>query len=355
MGKAVLYRPEPSDMPELESERLLQKLSTFSELGKALTSSLNVDEILNVVVEKVQALLEPKNWSLLLIDPETEGLTFKVVVGEDAGKLVGTKLASGEGIAGWVAKEQKPLLVPDVSKDSRFSPKVDRLTKFNTHSVVCVPLVARGHCHGVIELINNINESSFSEEDLLLLTTMGDYTAIALENAVFIQKVEELTITDDLTGLYNSRFLQGRVDYEVKRAKRFDYDLSMIFLDLDLFKNVNDIHGHLMGSKLLKEVAELLIHKTRNTDMVCRYGGDEFIILMPETSKKNALYVANKLRNAVKKQEFLVDEGIKYRLTSSFGVASFPVDAKSKDELIQMADKAMYRIKNRDRDGVAEA
>ena len=342
-------------MPKLKSDRLLHKLSTFSELGKALTSSLNIDEILNVVVEKVQALLEPKNWSLLLIDPETEQLTFRVVVGEDAGQLLHTKLDPGEGIAGWVAKEQKPLLVPDISKDDRFSPKVDRLTKFNTHSVVCVPLVARGHCHGVIELINNIKESSFSEEDLLLLTTMGDYTAIALENAVFIQKIEELTITDDLTGLYNSRFLQGRIDYEVKRANRFKYDLSIIFLDLDLFKDVNDKHGHLTGSKMLKEVADLLILKTRNIDMVCRYGGDEFIILMPETSKKNALHVANKLRSAVKAHKFLTKEGINYHITSSFGVASFPGDAKSKDELIHMADNAMYRIKNKERDGVAEA
>jgi diguanylate cyclase (GGDEF)-like protein len=344
-----------SSVRETETDRLLRKLSTFNELGKALTSSLNIDEILNVVVKKIQELLEPKNWSLLLVNAETGELTFRVVVGEGAEKILGTTLNAGEGIAGWVAKKQKPLLVHDVSKDDRFSPRVDRLTKFDTHSVVCVPLVARGNCHGVIELINNFEESSFSDEDLLLLTTMGDYTAIALENAVFIKKVEELTITDDLTGLYNSRFLQGRIDYEVNRASRFKTDLSMIFLDLDLFKHVNDKHGHLMGSQMLKEVAELLIHNTRNIDMVCRYGGDEFVILMPETSKKNALLVANKLRNAVKKNIFLKDAGLDYRLTSSFGVASYPGDANSKDELIELADSAMYRIKNKARDGVAEA
>jgi diguanylate cyclase (GGDEF)-like protein len=221
--------------------------------------------------------------------------------------------------------------------------------------VICVPLVARGNCHGVIELINSEDDSTFSDEDLLLLTSLGDYTAIALENASFISRIEELTITDDLTGLYNSRFLQNRIDYEVKRADRSRYDLSMIFLDLDLFKYVNDKHGHLIGSKMLTEVADLLIQNTRNIDMVCRYGGDEFVILMPETSKKNATLVANKLRNAIKKNEFLADEGINYQLTSSFGVACFPDDAKSKEELIEMADNAMYRIKNKDRDGVAEA
>ncbi|MBE9529306.1 MAG: GAF domain-containing protein, partial [Proteobacteria bacterium] len=106
-----------SGVPETESERLLRKLSTFNELGKALTSSLNIDEILSVVVEKIHELLEPKNWSLLLVDADTGELTFRVVVGEGAEKILGTSLEAGEGIAGWVAQEQKPLLVPDVSKD----------------------------------------------------------------------------------------------------------------------------------------------------------------------------------------------------------------------------------------------
>jgi len=188
-----------------------------------------------------------------------------------------------------------------------------------------------------------------------VLTTLADFTAIAIENAIFFNRVQELTITDDLTKLYNSRFLHSRLEYEVERARRFRYELSMIFLDLDYFKDVNDTHGHLIGSKLLKEIAQLILSLTRNVDMVCRYGGDEFIVMMPGTPKKSAALVAEKLRNSFREAVFLKDDGLNLHLTASFGVATFPWDARDKDELIQKADHAMYDVKNRTRDGVAEA
>jgi diguanylate cyclase (GGDEF)-like protein len=304
---------------------------------------------------KISEIIRPKNWSLLLMDEEKNELKFEVVVGEGSKKIKGLRLKLGEGVAGWVAMEKKPLLVPDVSKDKRFSDKIDTISEFKTESIICVPLIARGRCLGVIELINKATDERFGKEDLLLLTTLADYTAIAIENAIFLNKVHELTITDDLTGLYNSRFLQSRLDYEVERAKRFKYDLSMIFLDLDYFKDVNDKFGHLSGSKLLKEVAKLIAGKTRNIDMACRYGGDEFIILMPETTKKNAVLVARKLRKCLKEHVFLKEEGINHRLTGSFGVASYPEDADNKNDLIQMADTAMYKTKNANRDAVSVA
>jgi GAF domain-containing protein len=123
----------------------------------------------------------------------------------------------------------KPNLIPDVSKDPRFSGKTGEGTAFASQSIVCVPLIARGKCLGVVELINKTG--GFSGEDLLALTTIADFTAIAIENAIFFNRVRELTVTDDLTKLYNLRFLHGRLDYEFERAKRFDYSLSLIFFD----------------------------------------------------------------------------------------------------------------------------
>lgn len=339
---------------ELHQKRL--QLTTFNEIAKALTSSLDLKEILNIVMEKISELLQPKNWSLLLLDEGTNELRFEIVIGSGSEKIKDLRLKLGEGVAGWVAKEKKPLLVPDVSKDPRFSKKADEASSFTTHSIICVPLVTRGKCLGAIELINKVEEDeSFIDEDLMILTALADYTAIAIENAHFFYKVQELTITDDLTRLYNSRFLHNRLEYEVERARRFKNELSMIFLDLDYFKEVNDKHGHLRGSKLLKEVALLILRTIRNIDMACRYGGDEFIILMPETSKKNAVLVAEKLRGAMREAVFLRDEGINAHLTGSFGVASFPQDADNKEDLIHMADHAMYKVKNRTKDGVAQA
>ncbi|CAG1065857.1 Response regulator PleD [uncultured bacterium] len=351
-------RAIPENSPRESKELELKKLqfATFTEIGKAITSTLDHKEILNMVMEKISDLLQPRNWSLLLLDEETSELRFEIVVGAGSDKLKDMRLKVGEGVAGWVAREMKPLLVPDVNKDPRFSRKADEVSHFTTQSIVCVPLTTRGKCLGVIELINKVEEDKgFSEEDLLVLTTLADFTAIAIENAIFLKRVQELTITDDLTKLYNSRFLHSRLDYEVERARRFGYELSMIFLDLDYFKEVNDVHGHLAGSKLLKEAARLLASMLRTVDMACRYGGDEFVILMPGTSKKNAALVAEKLRQSVKETSFLADEGINIRLTASFGVASLPEDAETKEELIQKADHAMYDVKNRTRDGVAEA
>src|SRR3989337_938127 len=316
------------DSRELELNRL--QLATFTEIGKAITSSRDLKEILSMVMEKISELLQPKNWSLLLLDNETNELKFEIGVGAGSKKLQDLRLKVGEGVAGWVAREMKPLLVPDVNKGPRFCKKADEVSRFHPQSIICVPLTTRGKCLGVIELINKVEEGAgFSEGDLLVLTTLADFTAIAIENAMFLNKVE--------------------------RARRFNYEISMIFLDLDYFKEVNDVHGHLSGSKLLREVAGLLASMLRTVDMACRYGGDEFIILMPGTSKKNAPLVAEKLRASIKEKAFLADEGINIRLTASFGVASCPQDANSKEELIHKADHAMYDAKNRTRDAVAEA
>lgn len=344
---------EPAGTRELQQKRL--QITTFNEIGKALTSSLDLKEVLGIVMDKISELLQPKNWSLLLLDDERNELKFEIVIGPGSEKIKDLRLKLGEGVAGWVARERQPLLVADVSKDARFSKKADEASSFKTQSIICVPLITRGKCLGAIELINKVEEGSFVEDDLLVLTTLAEYTAIAIENAILFNRVQELTITDDLTKLYNSRFLHSRLEYEVERAKRFKNPISMIFLDLDFFKEVNDSFGHLCGSRLLKEVAQLIIGLIRNVDMACRYGGDEFIILMPETRKENAVIAAEKIRAAIKDAIFLKDDGINVRLTGSFGVACFPEDAFDKDSLIQMADNAMYRVKTTTKDGVAKA
>jgi diguanylate cyclase (GGDEF)-like protein len=349
MTKQILSQDE-------ERAQRLKQLATFSEIGKTLISTLDLKEILNTVMQQISDLLHPKNWSLMLVDEKKNELYFEIAVGEGADKIKDLRLKVGEGIAGWVAKEGKSLLVSDVNKDPRFSKKADRKSKFATRSIICVPLKTKGRCHGVIELINKADEEwNFGEEDLLLLTTLTDYTAIAIENSKLFDRVDELTVKDDLTALYNSRYLHRCLDHEVERSRRFDYDISMIFMDLDYFKHINDNHGHLSGSRLLKEIGQLIVANVRAVDVACRYGGDEFVVVMPETTKKNARIVAEKLRQSFKKHRFLQEEGINCTMTASFGVATYPEDAKDMLELIQLADQAMYRVKNRSRDGVETA
>ncbi|MBI5748046.1 MAG: sensor domain-containing diguanylate cyclase [Nitrospinae bacterium] len=340
-----------SSMNFRDTHQMWFHLTTLNEVGKALTSSLDLDEILNIVMDKIGKLLSPQNWSLLLLDEKKNELKFELVVGEGSEKIKGIRLKVGEGIAGWVAMERKPLLIPDVSKDPRFYKKVDEISNFTTKSIICVPLIAREKCLGVIELIN-VGEEGFREEDLLVLTTIADYTAIAIENAKYFNKVRELTTIDDLTHLYNKRTLHTRLKYEIERAKRFESDLSLIFIDLDYFKEINDKYGHICGDNLLKEFGRLVLKIIRNVDIAYRYGGDEFLILMTETSKKNAVLAAERLGKAIKKKLFLKEDKINLHVSASIGTATFPMDAKNREDLIKVADVNMYKFKSRVRNKV---
>ncbi|MBI5327868.1 MAG: sensor domain-containing diguanylate cyclase [Deltaproteobacteria bacterium] len=355
LKKHTAERTSESALASEHSQRLKQ-LATFSELGKAITSTFDLKEILNIVMKKTGELLQPKNWYLLLVDEEKNELSFEIAVGKGAGKIKNMRLKIGEGIAGWVAREKVPLLVPDVNKDPRFCKKTDEPGEFATKSIIAVPLRSRGKCLGVIELINKMSEpGGFKEEDIMVLTTLADYTAIAIENSKFFQKIQELTITDDLTKLYNARYLYRFLDYEVEMAKRYNSNVAMIFIDLDKFKEVNDVHGHLMGSKLLTEIAKLISGDLRKINIACRYGGDEFVIVLPQTSKQQAYQVAEKLRATIANHIFLQDDGLNLHLTASFGVASIPDDAHEAAQLIQMADQAMYSVKSKQRNVVGMA
>ncbi len=305
-------------------------------------------------MHQISVLMQPENWSLLLIDEETNELYFEIIVGENTDKIKDLRLKIGEGIAGWVAKHGEPLLVPDVSEDPRFSSKADKKSDFTTKSIICVPVESKGRILGVIELINYYDDRVFKEEDLKILSILADYTAIALENARYYDMAKKLIMTDELTGLYNSRFLHQLLDGRGEQLKDLS-QVSMIFIDLDYFKSINDKYGHLMGSKALQEFGELLHRSLREEDIAIRYGGDEFVILVPNVEKSEAYELAKKIRSKLKKERFLKGEGVNLKVTASFGIAAIPEDASNYQELIGEADKAMYRVKNTFRDGIALA
>ncbi|MBE9531199.1 MAG: sensor domain-containing diguanylate cyclase [Proteobacteria bacterium] len=336
-----------------EQSDSINELATFSEVGKAITSSFDLNEILNSVMETIGNHFEPKDWSLLLLDRDKDELHYELVVGEDSEKISKLRPKLDDSISGFVAKSGEPLLVPDITKDERFAKYKDSLYGFVSGPLMCVPIATNGKTLGVIELYNIQIENFENPRNMLLLTTLADYTAIAIENAMLFNRVQDLTITDDLTKLYNSRHFHNVIEYEIEKARRYDSNLSMVFIDLDYFKNVNDNHGHLSGSQLLREVGALISREIRTIDIACRYGGDEFIILMPETNKKNAIHATERLRTSLNKTIFLKGEGLDYNVTASFGVGTYPVDAKDKNELIQFTDMAMYRVKNMSRDGIS--
>jgi diguanylate cyclase (GGDEF)-like protein len=333
--------------------RLSQELTIFHDVAKALTSSLSLDPILQTIMEKMAEYFRPDTWSLLMVDEQKNELYFAIAVGAAAEVLAKARLKVGEGIAGWVAQHGEALIVPDVRSDPRFSSRLDEMTRLETRSVICVPLRSKHRVLGVIQLINA--DVEMSEQEMFFLQALCDYAAIAIENAKAVEKIQELTITDDCTGLFNARHLHKTLETEVYRSARFGYQFSVIFIDLDHFKLVNDTHGHLVGSRLLAEVGYLVKAQLRLIDFAFRYGGDEFVVLLPQTGKDPAVVVAKRLQDSLRAGTFCADQGLNLSVRASMGLATFPHDARTPQDLIRQADEMMYMVKNTTRDNIAVA
>jgi diguanylate cyclase (GGDEF)-like protein len=179
--------------------------------------------------------------------------------------------------------------------------------------------------------------------------------SVALDNALLLKRAEALSVTDDLTHLYNSRYLNLVLRRETKRASRSGRPLSLLFIDLDGFKEVNDTHGHLFGSRALVEAAAVIRSSARETDVVSRFGGDEFALVLPDTGGEGAYAVGERIRERIAAHRFLTGDGLDIHLTVSVGVATLPDVANSSEELVQAADKAMYRVKDSGKNGIQAA
>lgn len=337
-----------------ESTRQLQELNIFHGVAKALTSSLDLDSILQTIMDKMAEYFRPDTWSLLMVDEDKDELYFAIAVGTASEALKDVRLKVGEGIAGWVAKHGERLIVPDVMADPRFAKRIDEMTAWETRSIICIPLRSKHRVLGVIQLVN-VNMEGFGEPEMFFLQALCDYAAIAIENARSVEKIQELTITDDVTGLYNARHLYKVLEAEVYRSSRFNYEFTVIFIDLDHFKQVNDTHGHLVGSRLLAEIGYLIKAQLRLIDYAFRYGGDEFVVLLPQTGKDAALVVARRLRDSLRASMFCKEEKLNLNVRASIGVATYPHDAKTPQDIIRQADEMMYLVKNTTRDNIGLA
>src|SRR5579871_2888452 len=349
-------RNDGISMPEAGTQltRQSQELTIFHDVAKALTSSLDLDSILQTIMEKMAEYFRPDTWSLLMVDEERDELYFAIAVGDAAQSLKDMRLKVGEGIAGWVARHGEGLVVPDVYNDTRFARRVDEMTKWETRSIICLPLRSKHRVLAVIQLIN-VNMEGFGENELFFLQALCDYAAIAIDNAKAVEKIQELTITDDCTGLFNARHLYQMLDAEVYRSARFGHEFTVLFIDLDHFKQVNDTHGHLVGSKLLAEVGNAIKENLRLIDSAFRYGGDEFVVLLPQTGKDQALIVAKRLRDLFLNSAFCGPEGLNLNVRASMGLATFPADAQTAHDIIRQADEMMYAVKNSTRDNISVA
>lgn len=329
----------------LQSEK--EKLETMLQIGRAMSSILDLKQLAEFIVKKIAGVLKAKICSLMLIDEEEDVLRIKAAIGLEALIKKTTKINLGESISGWVAKSGEPVLVTDIENDLKFGRA--NLPKYETKSLLCIPLKVKEKILGVINVADKTAEDQaniFTDEDLRFLGVVCNYAAIAIENAQLYGEVANLAITDGLTGLFNHRYFQTHLSSEVSRVQRYSRSLSLIMFDIDSFKQFNDTYGHPMGDMVLSQIAKAIKKNIRKVDIACRYGGEEFAIILPETKLNEAAVVADKIRSSVEQLRFETGKGAKKKkMTISGGVAQF-VSGMKKEELVQYTDGALYSAKN---------
>lgn len=322
------------------SERLVSMIS-------ALALADSRQELYAKILEMSAELLNACRGSLMLLDESDGSLRITAAKGL-AEPLANTMtIAFGEGIAGRVAKSGFPMLVNDIERDKRVA--VKNRPRFKTKSFLCMPLEVEGRLVGVLNLADKENGSNFTEADLHLIQTFTRHAVLLIDRAATLEKVgkfELLAITDPLTGLYNRRLLQNRLQEEFSRSTRYQQSFCLILADLDNFKIYNDLCGHLAGDNALRKAAELIQRSAREIDVVTRYGGEEFCLILPGTGKKESTFVGERIRWAIEAESFPGESLLPLgRLTISLGIATFPVDGSSAEELIHAADLALYQAK----------
>lgn len=324
--------------------RYIREINILTTATERINPVKEPDMLYETILETSVHLAGAEKGSLMLMEDETSCLTVKAAKGINKRLLSEIRIKSGEGIAGQVFREGMPLLVDDIETDEKFL--TPRRTKYRTGSFMSIPLKVGDKTIGVLNISDKITGEVFSGEDLVLLRSFASYATIALERSTYYSLAEhlrELSITDSLTGLFNRRYFEERFYEELHRSTRHNLSFSLAMLDIDDFKQFNDTEGHLAGDELLKSVAHIAKESLRVIDVIARFGGEEFAVIMPQTDREEALLVAERIRQSIKEQILCTWNSFpRDAVTITIGISTFPHDGKDRKELIRNADKALY-------------
>ena len=313
----------------------LRRRDTFERIVRQVYSESGPERIASALLGHVAGWIPGPVWRVYASDDAGASRWLAVAGSDDA------EAADLKGVADWVVTHGAVFVSSDLARDVRVPGP-------GGGAIVAFPLTCRGQAVGALlgfDPAPSAADIEFADGVLPLLQSLIDMVALAIEHAWRLQRTEALSVTDDLTGLYNSRFLRDALHRETKRAVRYGRPLSLLFIDLDGFKTVNDMHGHLCGSRTLVEAGGVILSCARESDVVARYGGDEFVVVLPDTRMEGAVVVAQRIRERLAARDFLASDGFSIRLTASVGVSALPDISTEPDELLRAADAAMYRVK----------
>ena len=321
-----------------------KELTALLQLNQTMTSTLDLSVLFDRMLSVLRELFSCK-LVLLLYDSGSNDLEFRKSVGIDPEVLKDVTFELDEGITGRAANTQKLVYVADIKNDNgnlnykgRVSPR---------GAMASVPLVNKNRLLGVLNL-HHEEVDGFNDNDLRLIQAIANQAAIAIENSQLYEKARNLSNTDELTGLANRRHFQTILQREAAQAQRFQSYFALMMIDIDHFKQYNDTHGHLKGDVVLRQVSSLLLHNTRGIDLVARFGGEEFVLLLPKTNNHGARAAAEKLRSCISQAEFegAAESQPLGKLTISIGISVYPDDSKDVFELLDLADRALYQAKD---------
>jgi diguanylate cyclase (GGDEF)-like protein len=357
----------------MQLERFLERRRANPSFPLELSLAGNLEEVLR----RANSFVPSAAGSILLDNPSQKHedrsqnhLTFIAAFGETADRLVGQTIPASAGIAGRVYLTGQAYATAEAREDRFFYPEVDEQTNYRTHSLIAIPIRIEHEVCGVLELINRHHAPVYSEQDRNLLEIFAGYISISVQNVLDGRQAQEIAKRDNLTGLYNDRYLHIVLLEELRRCGEQGQDLAVLFLDLDFFKRVNDSHGHLAGSQVLREVGQLLRRRMlRRRSVAARYGGDEFVMVLPNTDLEQAIDLAEELREEIVSTTFcdepgeIQPEALRLRgITCSIGIATLARHmmgdmalAERKSTLLRLADAAMYVAKETGRNRTAVA
>ncbi|MBX3161550.1 MAG: GGDEF domain-containing protein [Deltaproteobacteria bacterium] len=325
-----------------------QKLpAALFEIGKLIGSDLDPGILLSRIAELICQLIDAKACSVMLLDADRKRLLAKAAYGLRTERMHSLSFRVGEGVAGWVVEKGEPALINDVTQDPRFLILPENQTP--VASMLCVPLLARGERVGVVTATSD-RPNTFDTSQLDLVRFIATTIALDVENV----RLHRVAVTDPLTGAYNREFLLARLPQEIEAAVDRNHPLSVAMVDVDHFKAVNDQYGHGIGDLVLAEVARRLRGAIRAGDILVRYGGEEFLAVLPKADAGRAWEVGERMRQRVCERSFSVGDGLALILRISIGIAQWR-SGENMPHLIERADVALYGAKDRGRNRVEVA
>lgn len=354
VGLAELDQAAEKVLDRLREERARAEearqevINSAIQLGEVLESTLDMSRILRLVLDVVAARLDALQGVIFLFTSGRDRLEAQASLGMPLTRLRQQELLAGEGVAGWVAVTGEPVTIPSLAGPSPHAPEPD------TDTALAVPIMVRNRTYAVLALYGR-QEGVFHPADVDTIIQFVARAGVGIENVIRHQDAQRRSITDGLTGVWNRRYLELRAREELERSIRFSRPFSLLMIDLDNFKEVNDRFGHRSGDEVLVEVARRMTEATRELDTCARYGGDEFVLLLPETDDEGARIVADKLRRSIATRPIRVTDVGELAVTVSIGVAAFPEHGKTLGEVLQKADLALYGAKRSGKNRVVVA